>query len=486
MEQSCFLGLRWQWLPCSFPCMVASDAASNDSEVPSSDPISRRANPYATAIISFWETMEALRDLANSLGPVVQDLDGFDRIGKEVAEYLPSGEREQFLENWSSSRSEQTKEISAPEVPEVAEVAAVAEGPEVAEISEVAAVAEVRLEDLVTLAEETDDPVVRNAVMAVLRLARRAPRSFFIYQSLLAMAVGSFEVLLGGVWSSFFRDRPSMLDDQERRFSLSDLTQFETLDDAIELAIEKRVDSLLLSSFEQWADWFRDHKVTEFKDSALSWLTIREIVQRRHVVVHNGGRVSRRYLEQLADLSDLPEVGTILWTDEKYLHSALDELTVLGVLVAGSAWSKARKDDRKAIAAFLLGQIDYPLMLAGRWGAVSHLSKQVRIVSEEGYTHLALQCNEWHARKMLSGIDDIRAEVEAWDTSALADVFVLVKHCLLEDLDAAFAVVDNALASGGLETEDISKWPILAPLRDDPRYLLIAGGTKSSSSVEEE
>jgi hypothetical protein len=77
------------------------------------------------------------------------------------------------------------------------------------------------------------------------------------------------------------------------------------------------------------------------------------------------------------------------------------------------------------------------------------------------------------AEKHLHGIDSITTDVEAWDTSALNPVFPLVKHCLLEEIDEAFEALEQALAVAAVTSENLRLWPILAPIRDDPRYLLL-------------
>ena len=458
--------------PPAIEAEVADDATNQE------EPISSGVQ-YRGAILLFWETMEALRDLAEAMRPVLLDLDGYERIGKDLAGQLPRDEQASFLEFWASQRAPQSSEDDGDDVGDQA--TAGGEGdPDKAEESE----AQTDSDDWRGLVEElvaSENPRSVIGLRMVERFLTRAPRSFFAYQSLLAMAVGAFEVLLGQTWSTLFRDRPAMLSDHDKRFSLADLAQFSSMDDAVEFAIEERVDALLFKSLVEWKDWFSKQEITDFSDYAIDWDRVQEVVQRRHIVVHNGGKVSRRYLDALPDGDDRPELGKRIWTGVSYLHDAIDELVVLGSIVAGSTWRKIHRAESDEIARTLLAEVAYPLLVSERWRAAAHMSNKTREIVSEGYVYWALQCNEWHARKMQFGLEEIRKEVEAWDTTAHAKVFVLVRLCLLEQTDAAFSVLEPLLKEGELDQEYLREWPILAPLRDDPRYLLLPDSKPDSA-----
>ena len=65
-------------------------------------------------------------------------------------------------------------------------------------------------------------------------------------------------------------------------------------------------------------------------------------------------------------------------------------------------------------------------------------------------------------------------EVEAWDTSALSNVFSLVRYVLLDDMNEAYDLLPHVMASGALSNENLSEWPILQELRTDARFKDVA------------
>lgn len=78
--------------------------------------------------------------------------------------------------------------------------------------------------------------------------------------------------------------------------------------------------------------------------------------------------------------------------------------------------------------------------------------------------------NKWLCRKRKNGLDDILAEVDAWDTSAMAPVFQLVQASFLDRIDDAYEVLPAAPQAGDPSEHDLMHWPILEEIRADPRF----------------
>ena len=97
----------------------------------------------------------------------------------------------------------------------------------------------------------------------------------------------------------------------------------------IDEAVSKRVERLCYGNLDDWRTWFQRAFGNDLAGLALNWEGLQEVIQRRHVVVHNGGRASRLYIERLraTDVS----VNDRLEITPKYTFSALDECTVLGL-----------------------------------------------------------------------------------------------------------------------------------------------------------
>lgn len=288
-------------------------------------------------------------------------------------------------------------------------------------------------------------------------------------RAMLTTAVAAFEALIATIVTAQLHLFPGILDASERQFSLSELEQFESIDDAREAAIEARVDTFMRESVEYWEKWFDKYAGFKVGDSALDYDSLREVFERRNIVVHNGGRVSRQYLGRLG-IDRAPAVGDPLPVSAEYLERALDELDVIGIGLSAQVWCAWTEEETQE-AVDEVNAIAYDLLMADRGSACRAVCNIGLGLGPTGWGAEALRVNAWIAQKRADGQASIRDEVSQWDTSALAPEFLLAKHVLLDENDAAIRLASKLLAADGEFTvERLETWPLFEGLRNDPRY----------------
>lgn len=220
--------------------------------------------------------------------------------------------------------------------------------------------------------------------------------------------------------------------------------------------------------FDDWNRWFSRNLKIEFNTICMDFDRLVEVIERRHIVIHHGGKVSRRYLSRVA-ADPKPTLGSDLGLDEAYVRDVLDHLVVFGAMLVVVAWAKLVKEEA-ASASSSLASVVYDQMLAGHWNVVEALCKARTIIDMAEETRWVFQCNEWLARKRTKGLADVRAEVENWDASALALRFRIVRLSLLDRVDEALKLVPQALASDELSRDSLFEWPILEELRTSKKF----------------
>jgi hypothetical protein len=219
----------------------------------------------------------------------------------------------------------------------------------------------------------------------------------------------------------------------------------------------------MYGGLDDWGGWFKSNCDEDLSRVAMDWDDVVEAFQRRHVVIHNGGLVSRQYLSNVPAASS--KVGERLPINHDYLVHVFDELDVLGTALVVRAWGSWHKDQRDQSAGRLL-QRSYELMLAERWTAVDSLCKIGAKLHCSAERRESIKVNGLNSRLELAGPDEIRGEVEAWDVSASADRFRLAKLVLLGDLAGASKMADALLKSGELTQGQLNEWPVLRTLRE--------------------
>lgn len=416
--------------------------------------LEKRHPPIWWVVRRFQLNIDALREMLQKAAPGMRELDKL-RLGANAlaaVNALPK-ENQERLEAFL----EEEERIRASEPP-------VEEEPQTGEVDEDELDEEKgkRLFEIFRGDKFAATSFMEGYVAAVAGPSREA----IVQNSFLVMAVSAFEVLISGLVARHFIAFPQALDPVKKEFSLEDVQGFQNSEDATDLLLSRRVGDLMYGGLDDWSKWFAGHGKIDLPELAIDWEGVREIFQRRHLVTHSGGLVSSGYLARVK-LSNPPPLGSRLLVDEAYLESALDQLDALGTGLAVSAWSIWYPGQKNNYAAALLRRT-YETMLLNRWPVTEKLAA-MNIECDEELRH-AIRCNGWLSLAERVGYDAVSEAVAKWDVSALAGRFKLVRLVLLQDLDAALALVPTLLTSAELLPGELREWPILRTLRAHPGY----------------
>lgn len=304
-------------------------------------------------------------------------------------------------------------------------------------------------------------------VLKIRKHTMSTERAAILRNSLLTMAIGALEVLIGRMATSFYAANIGILA-KNKEFSIKDLEEYGSIESAKESVIASHVDSLLRGSLADWIKWYDESFKLDSKTYCIDHDVLTEAFQMRHIIVHNAGAVSRQYLQKVTEKYRNADVGERLGVDEEYLTRAIDEIESIGNLMIAGAWCKLAPGQTIGIMANLHART-YHLMQVERWLPVRRICSVAKKVKSNELMRNISQCNEWLAIKRTTGIDRIRGEIASWDVSAFDPAFGIVKHALLDDLDAAFETLPD-IKSPMITEETLESWPVLAELRADPRY----------------
>ncbi|KOU18223.1 hypothetical protein ADK51_29295 [Streptomyces sp. WM6368] len=243
-----------------------------------------------------------------------------------------------------------------------------------------------------------------------------------------------------------------------------------SLDDAINIAIGRRVDELMFGSFADWRKFCLDKMSLKFEEYAIDWDFLQEVFQRRHVIVHNGGLASRRYIRNVAsEYSAGVKEGDLLQMDQAYASRAASELLTFGYLLAMAIGRKFDKEGSETFLAYI-HKFNYRNLIKGRYEIVEKCSVHGESISTTMDDRLIFQVNKWIAKQRLSD-GSIDPEVESWDVRALSPRYRLAKHCLMGEKIEAMKCLESLYSAGEVSFEDVIEWPLLEPLRGTEAYI---------------
>lgn len=305
-------------------------------------------------------------------------------------------------------------------------------------------------------------------LVAYSKIRAEKSRSSLMLESLLISAVAQFEVFVSRVITTSLRFDPSALRASDKRYTYEQVVALKSLTEFEKSVIDSYVDSLMHDGMSTWMKFLgrASRSETEWISESLA-----EIVMRRNVHVHAGGRASAQYIASLGKLAAAVKVGDELPVTTPYLEDALDRMARACIVLsqAGMFAVCSSKAGKSADATLKLdaGLVDatWDLLSAGRWPAVAPLADQLVDLAGKASTRERLRANSFLARKQWQGMDSVRGEIEAWDVSAAEDELRLAKFCLLDQLDSAKETYQKLVESGKLSVMELATWPILEPLR---------------------
>ena len=313
-----------------------------------------------------------------------------------------------------------------------------------------------------------DDPEAFERLHEAFRVVTARPRrDQLLHESLLTMLVGALESTVTGIGAQHFILHPGALPGEEKEFSLADLADFENLEDARDLAITRRVDELVRGGLEAWNSWLRPLLKIELADLAADYEVLYEVVQRRHIVVHNAGRVSRRYVAKVGGAKE--DLGEKLVVERSYLESAIREVTIFGARLLLVAWSRWVPGERDA-AAEKANALVFQELIAKRYDVARCIARTAREIADEDQMRLFLQVNEWIARRGMFGSEDVYEEVEAWDISALSPLYAAARSALLGDISSLALLLPQLVEHGEMSVESLRSWPLFENARETQEW----------------
>ena len=329
------------------------------------------------------------------------------------------------------------------------------------------------LEDLRNVLEESglSTRSIFTCIVNTAKIRSQKSRSGLMLESLLLSAVAQFEVFISRMITISLRYDPSTLAASDKKYTFDEISIHDSLVSFTDAASDSYVDSLMYEGMQSWMRFLAKATRTNTE-----WVSdsLEEVVMRRNVHVHAGGRASVKYIAALGKKAAAVKVGDDLPVTAAYLNDALDRMAQAAIVLTQAALAAVCASARVRNGAEAgpslqpeMGLVDasFDLLAAGRFACVAPLASQLEPYVTTAATRERLRANSLLAKKKQDGINAVRSEIESWDVSAAEDQLVLAKHCLLDEVDEARMVYERLSNLGEITVAELATWPILETLR---------------------
>lgn len=291
-----------------------------------------------------------------------------------------------------------------------------------------------------------------------------------LHESALMALTARSEWFIAQLFHLFLNEHPGAAGMSEPFFSLEALSSLQTIDEAREALIEHKVESLMRESLDTWLKFFKERPKLGMGYMTNEIPRMGEVFKRRNLVVHNGGRVGRRYLEEV-DESLRPgiKLGEIVEITPGYLNAAIDLLEQQLLLLAAELWKNLYPQDEER--GSVLTTLAVHRLNDSRWLIARGLS--LFVTNDKNMkepARLRGQINYWQSFKWAGEYDAIRTEVEGADFSAKAPLYQLAYAAIKDDFARCFELLPGLLERNELTKFDLKSWPLFKLLRERAEF----------------
>lgn len=297
--------------------------------------------------------------------------------------------------------------------------------------------------------------------------------TLWLNASTLVVLVGAFEELVADLLHVYFSRYPQALRIEDDVLSWQELVRMSSIQEAIDHVVSKRVDMIMRGGIEQWLQVFARHNI-DLRVISPDWDSFFEVFQRRHVIVHNGGRANTHYLskvsqEWISKQSSQISSGDVLLPTTEYLENAIDLFISTGFILCDMVWAKLDQDS--TLRTFLFERATYRLLRSSEWHAASLIYESMLKHSNlDDITRLVFQLNLWLCRKRMGQLDLVKEEMDKFNPKVVNPLYALGFFSLCERSDEFFECLDQLINTRQIESRGLEEWPILDEMRSDPRF----------------
>ncbi len=296
------------------------------------------------------------------------------------------------------------------------------------------------------------------------------PRSFLV------SLVSQFDAFVGSLVGALFRLKPELLKSFERTLSLSQLSDFGSMEAAKDYVIEKEIETLLRKSHSEQFDWLEKKFDVKLHVELPIWPSFIEVTERRNLFVHSDGIVSSQYLkvcrENSVTLEAGVEVGKELEVSHTYFTLAHAAIYEIGVKLAQVLWRKVlpsqlkEPDDSLSNMCFeLIQEENYELAKTLLNFACSTPMKHA-----DERSRLVFLVNKAQAYKWSGDSKAALEIVKKQDWSATGDAFQLAEAVLTDNFQEAVRFMQKIGSTGYPHKEHYKTWPLFKEFRKSQEF----------------
>jgi hypothetical protein len=296
-----------------------------------------------------------------------------------------------------------------------------------------------------------------------------------VMDSYLVMLDAKFDNFLAVLANRIFNEKPELLNIKEKSIPYSEISNISTVEDIKNYIIDKEVDDGLRGSREDQLSYLGMKTNINLAESLPNWPEFVEICERRNIIIHTGGKVSKQYVnicKKNKCLDENVKLGEKLTITDQYLNRSFDIFLEIGLCIFQKIYRKLMPEDYKIADKIFLDTI-VSLILKNKYEQaiklLDYALSSIKTFKED--VELMIVINKALANKLMGRKDECLSILKSKDWTAKEDIFKMAVCILEEKYDKASEyMIRIGDKSERIRQEDYQKWPIFVEFRKSKEF----------------
>ena len=290
--------------------------------------------------------------------------------------------------------------------------------------------------------------------------------------------VSQYDAFIANLLKDLFVKQPGLIFTSEKQVSFSEISEFNSIEEIKNSIIEKEVESIIRQSHAKQFDTMERLFKVKLKSELDIWPDFIEITERRNLLAHTHGIVSRQYVsickKHGVAAEKIPSIGEVISFTPEYFDNTYNVLYEISLKLGHVLWRKILPEDislsdqhynRKCVQLIKAGNYDVAIKMLDFICDVikKHSSENVR---------LFMEFNRCNAHRLAKRQERCIELLDAIDTSALGMEFRLAEAILRNRFDEAGKLMRQIGNTNKILNEfAYSDWPMFDGFRDSEQFL---------------
>ena len=300
------------------------------------------------------------------------------------------------------------------------------------------------------------------------------PRAFLV------SAVSQYDSYYASLIRDIFNVKPEIINTSEKKYSIGDISNYQSINEIKESAIDSIVDNLLRGTHKEQIKWLYDKVgLTGISLEPGVEFKFHEIMERRNLFVHCDGIVNHTYLRKLKEynskIGEKIKIDDKLYVPAEYFIEAIGILSYVALFLKQISWRKLLPHEKKDANSELI-TIGFDMIEKEHYelsNKIFDLSLSKEFINElDNESALICKLNKIQTLKWMGNEVEAKDYLEKCDWSGCSLEYTLAVSVLKNE----FKVAKDIMISIGNKNDmfnvhSYKTWPIFKEFRMSKEFL---------------